>query len=108
MKFPFIIYAGLESLLEKMDTCHNNPKNSWTTKINGHTPSRYSFLTHCLFDTTKNKLDYYRGKKCMKNFCLDLREHATNKLTTKKRNDAISKWRKKISSWAKRLLYLKK
>ena len=36
------------------------------------------FFTHFLFDTTKNKLDYYRGKNCMKNFCLDLKEHATN------------------------------
>ena len=26
MKVPFIIYSGLESLLEKMSTCHNNPK----------------------------------------------------------------------------------
>ena len=26
MKVPFIIYAYLESLLEKMKTCHNNPK----------------------------------------------------------------------------------
>ena len=26
MKVPFIIYAGLESLLEKMNTCHNNPE----------------------------------------------------------------------------------
>ena len=25
MKAPFIIYADLESLLEKMNTCHNNP-----------------------------------------------------------------------------------
>ena len=25
MKAPFIIYADLESLLEKMSTCHNNP-----------------------------------------------------------------------------------
>ena len=25
MKFPFTIYADLESLLEKMNTCHNNP-----------------------------------------------------------------------------------
>ena len=33
-KPPFIIYADLESLLEKMDTCYNNPKNSSTTKIN--------------------------------------------------------------------------
>ena len=25
MKSPFIIYADLECLLEKMNTCHNNP-----------------------------------------------------------------------------------
>ena len=47
MKVPFIIYADLESLLEKMSTCHNNPKNSSTTKINKHTPSGYSLFTHC-------------------------------------------------------------
>ena len=62
MKFPFIIYANLESLLEKMNTCHNNPKKSSTSKINKHTPSVYSLFTHCSFDTTKNKLDYYRTK----------------------------------------------
>ena len=33
-------------------------------------------FSHCLFDKTKNKLDYYRGKNCMKNFSLALREHA--------------------------------
>ena len=26
MKVPFVIYADLESLLEKMNTCHNNPE----------------------------------------------------------------------------------
>ena len=77
MKVPFIIYADIESLLEKMNTCHNNPKKSSTTKINKHTPSGYSLFTHCSFDTTKNKFDYYRGKHFMKNFCLDLREHET-------------------------------
>ena len=30
-----------------------------------------------LFNTTKNKLDYYRRKDCMKKFCKDLKEHAT-------------------------------
>ena len=25
-KVPFIIYADFESLLEKIGTCHNNPK----------------------------------------------------------------------------------
>ena len=34
MNVSFIIYADLESLLEKMNTCHNNPKKSSTTKIN--------------------------------------------------------------------------
>ena len=61
MKVPFVIYADLESLLEKMNTCHNNPETSSTTKINKHTPSGFSLFTQCLFDITKNKLDYYRG-----------------------------------------------
>ena len=52
MKVPFIIYADLESLLEKMNTCHNNPEKSSTTKINKHTPSAYSLFTQCSFDTT--------------------------------------------------------
>ena len=77
MKVPFIIYTDVESLLEKVNTCHSNLKKSSTTKVNKHAPSGYSLLTHCSFDTRKNKFDYYRGKNCMKNFCLDLREHAT-------------------------------
>ena len=85
MKVPFIIYADLESLLKKMNTCHNNPEKSSTTKINKHTPSGYSLLTHCSFDTTKDKLDYYRGKNCMKNFCLDLRQHATKIINYEKK-----------------------
>ena len=76
MKVPFIIYAGVGCLLEKMNICHSNPKNSSTTKINKHTTTGYSLFTLCSSDTTKNKLDYYRGKNCMKNFCPDLREHA--------------------------------
>ena len=85
MKVPFIIYADLERLLEKMNTCHNNPEKSSTTKINKHTPSGYLLFTHCPFDTTKNKLDYYRGKNCMKNLCLDLKEHATKIINYEKK-----------------------
>ena len=39
-----------------------------TTKINKHTASGCSLFTRSSFDATKNKLDYYRGKNCMKNF----------------------------------------
>ena len=82
---PFIIYADFECLPQKMNTCHNNPEKSSTTKINNHTPSAYSLFTHCSFDRTKNKLGYYRGKNCMKNFCLDLREHATKIINHEKK-----------------------
>ena len=77
MKVPFIIYADLECLLEKMSTCINNPNESSTTKINKHTPSGYSIFISCSFDESRNKINYYRGDDCMKKFCKDLKEHAT-------------------------------
>ena len=67
MKVPFFIYADLESLLEKISTCCNNPKKS-TIKINKHTASGYSFFTNCSFDNTKNMLDYYRDQDYEKVF----------------------------------------
>ena len=77
MKLPFVIYADLECLLEKVSTCINNPNESSTTKINKHTPSGYSIFTHCSFDESKNKLNYYRCKDCMKKFSKDLREQVS-------------------------------
>ena len=68
-----------------MNTCHNNPEKSSTAKVNKHTPFGYSLFTHCSFDRTINKLDYYRGNNCMKNFCLDLREHATKIINYEKK-----------------------
>ena len=85
MKVPFIIYVDLECLLEKMSTCINNPNESSTTKINKHTPSGYSIFTSCSFDESKNKLNYYRGKDCMKKFCKDLKEHATRIINYEKK-----------------------
>ena len=43
MKVPFILYADLECLLEKLNTCHNNPEKSSTTKIN-----YWLLVIHCL------------------------------------------------------------
>ena len=85
MKLSFLIYADLESLLEKMSTCQNNPNKSSTTKTNKHAPSGYSLFTHCSFDESKNKLNYYRGDDCMKKFCKDLRTHATKIINYEKK-----------------------
>ena len=85
IKLPFVIYPDLECLLEKMSTCQNNPKEPSTTEINKHTPSGYLLFTHCSFDKSKNKLNHYRGKDCMKKFCKDLRTHATKIINYKKK-----------------------
>ena len=85
IKMPFAIYADLECLLEKIDTCENDPNKSYTTKINKHIPSGYSIFKHCSFDKSKNKLNYYRGDDCMEKFCKDLIEHSTKIINYKKR-----------------------
>ena len=41
MKISFIIYANLECLLEKMNTCLNNPRKLLKTKINKQTTPGY-------------------------------------------------------------------
>ena len=86
IRSPFIIYADLECLLEKISTCYNNLEKSSTTEINKHTPCGYSLFTHCSFDKTKNKLDYYRGDNCMEKFCKDLRVHATKIINYEKKD----------------------
>ena len=86
IKSPFIIYADLECLLEKISTCYIYLDESSTTEINKHTPSGYSLFTHCSFDKTKDKLDSYTGEDCMKKFCKGLREHATKIINYEKKD----------------------
>ena len=76
LKVPFMIYADLRCLLEKMHSCQNNPEKSYTEKKSKYTPSGHSLFTNCSFDATKNKLNCYRGEDCMERFCMGLRDHA--------------------------------
>ena len=55
MRAPFVIYFDLECLLEKINTCNNNPEKSSTTKINKHTPSCYSLFTCNSFGAKEDK-----------------------------------------------------
>ena len=78
----------MESLFEKMSTCHNSLKKSSTTKINRYTPSHYLLFTYCLFDATKSKINCYRGKDCIERLLKDLRTHETKIINyEQKRND---------------------
>ena len=80
LKVPFMIYADLECLLEKCIHVKIILKKLIQRKNSKHTPSGYSLFTNCSFDSAehsaKNKLDCYRDKDCMENFCKNLRQHA--------------------------------
>ena len=106
IKLPFVVYADLECLLEKMSTCQNNHNESSTTEINKHTPSGYSLFTHCSFDKSRNKLDYYRDKDCMKKFYKDLREHATKIINYEKKKMTPLTMKEKIYHNEQEICYI--
>ena len=76
LRVPFTIYADLECLFQKINTCSNNPDKSYTEKKATHRPSGHSLVTCCSFDKSKNECNHYRGKDCMKIFCKDLKDQA--------------------------------
>ena len=106
MKLPFLVYADLECLLEKMSTCQNNLNKSSTTKMNKHTPSGYSIFTSCSFDESKNKINYYRGDDCMKKFCKDLREHAMKIISYEKKRMVPLTTEEKIHCNKQKICYI--
>ena len=73
----FAIYAGLECLLIKQQSCQNNPNESYTERKAIHEPSGYSLNLICSFDSKLNKHNFYRGKDCIKTFCSNLKEFGT-------------------------------
>ena len=90
IKMPFTIYADLKCLLEKMDTCENDPNKSSTAKMN------------------KNKLNYYRGDDCMEKFCKDLREHSTKIINYEKKKIVPLTTKEKIYHNKQKLCYIHK
>ena len=77
LKAPFAIYADLECLLIKQQSCQNNLNESYTERKAMHEPCGYSLDLVSSFDSKQNKHNFYRGKDCIKRFCSDLKELAT-------------------------------
>ena len=59
-KAPFIIYADLEHIIENIDGCKNNAKNSCTKKVSEHIPSGFSMSIMSSFRCIENKHDVYK------------------------------------------------
>ena len=62
LKVPFIVYADLECMPRKINTCQNDSKKSSTEKKAEHIPSDYSWITCCSFDKLKNEQLLQRTK----------------------------------------------
>ena len=91
-KATFIIYADLEHQIEKTEGCKTNPEISFAAKVSKYIPSGFSMSAIFSFRSIENKLDIYRGKDCMKNFCESLREHAVKIINFKnKKNEFTNK-----------------
>ena len=54
-KAPFIIYADLECIIEKIDGCKNNPESSPTTKVSKHISSGFPMSTISSFISREKK-----------------------------------------------------
>ena len=74
---PFVIYADLQCLLLKQQSCQNNPNESYTERKAIHEPCGYALDLVCSFDSKQNKHSFYRGKDCIKRFCSKLKELGT-------------------------------
>ena len=58
-KTPFIIYADIKCIIEKIDGYKNNSENSSSKKVSAHIPSCFSISIIFSFRCTENKHDVY-------------------------------------------------
>ena len=75
-KAPFIIYADLDFLIERINGSKNNSENLFTAKVIEQIPSGVSMFSISSFKRIENKHDPFRDKDCMKKFCKSIRELA--------------------------------
>ena len=71
LKALFIIYAGLECLLKKEQSCQNNLENSYTQRKAKLNPSGYSLSLICSFDEKKKTdTNFIEQKILLKDFVM--------------------------------------
>ena len=92
-----------------IDRCGKNPEHFSLTKIGEHIPCGYSISEIWGFDHIENKPTLYRGKNCMKKFCVLYFFKRTRKKYNWfwiEKNVTVNKSRTKITSRCKSMLYL--
>ena len=74
LRVPVAYYADIECLNKQIDTCHNNPEQSFTTRVSKHEPCGFSIVAKLPVTNIREKNTCYRGEDCMEIYCKKLRE----------------------------------
>ena len=78
-RFPFVVYADMESLIKNMDNCNPNPDKSYTKKYQKHEPISFTYYIKCFNDSVSEPvLRTYTGKDAMDVFISWLEEDVKN------------------------------
>lgn len=72
-KVPFVVYADLECILEKVEG--DQAKN--TQNIQKHIPFSIGYYLKCSYDDSLSKYEFYRGRDCQNWFVEKLQDIAT-------------------------------
>ena len=83
-----------------MQSCQNNPENSYTEKKVMHKPSGYAWFSICSFDDMKNRPYFHRRKDCIEKFCQDLKDLGTEIINSEEK-EMMSLTNKDIKSYEK-------
>ena len=68
LKTPFVIYADLECLLIKQQSCQNNPNESYTERKAMHEPCGYALSLISSFDSEKINTIFIEERIVLKGF----------------------------------------
>ena len=68
LKAPFAIYADLECLLIKQQSCQNNPEKSYIERKVKHEPSGYALSLIRSFDSKEKNIVFIEEEVALKSF----------------------------------------
>ena len=65
-RFPFVVYADMESIIKKIHNCDPDPNKSYTKKYQKHEPISFTYYIKCFDDNVSEPvLRTYTGKDAM-------------------------------------------
>lgn len=75
-KVPFVIYADIESILEKCDDFPSITTTTTTKKFQKHIPCNVAYYLISTYHSNLSRFNFYTGQDCVSWFCKQLQSLA--------------------------------